>query len=302
MTTRLGKLKSGLQSDPLDTIKRAVQFVFGVVRAGIENLLLILYRILVLPLPGRTKAGLKHSLNPRVKLDYHRREIFLTADSTLSIQRARACEKEPETVKWIEERIQPDDVFYDVGANVGAYSLVASKFLNGRVIVYAFEPSFSTYDQLCRNIVLNHCEDSVHPFLLALNDSTGTVEFEYHSLDAGDAEHRLISDANAPSSPAKSVYRQRLFGFRLDDLISEFDFPQPNHMKVDVDGSELAILQGAVKTIRNDALKSILVEVRKENGQAEQVEDILRSAGFRLISTHDRGDGMIWNYIFKKEG
>jgi len=300
--TRLDKFKAGLRTNPVDMIKRAVLYSAGLVWAGFETFFVYLYRVLVFPLPSRSKAGLKHTLNPRVKLDYPRQDIFLHADSGLSVRRARACEKEPETVGWIEASVKAGDVMYDVGANIGAYSLVASKFLRGQVDVYAFEPGFSTYDQLCRNILLNRCQDSVHPFMLALNSATGMVDFDYHSLDAGDAEHRLVDRANAAPPSTGAVYRQRLLGFRLDDLVSEFGFPQPNHMKLDVDGSELAVLQGATKAIQSESFKSILVEVRKTGGQADQVRELLCSSGFELTSAHDRGDGIIWNYIFKKEG
>jgi FkbM family methyltransferase len=302
MKTRLAKFKTGMLSDPFDTVQRSVRVVFGAIGIRVEFLLLLLYRALVFPLPGRTKTGLKHYLKPKIRLDYQKHSIFITADSRLSLQRARACEKEPETVSWIEECVKPNDVFYDVGANVGAYSLIASKFLGGQVTVYAFEPGFSTYDQLCRNIVLNHCETGIHPFMVALNNATTVVEFDYHSLAAGDAEHVLLNDARAASQISKPVYRQKILAFSLDDLISNFGFPKPNHIKLDVDGSELAILQGAATTLRDDALKTILVEVRKEEGQADRVEGILQSAGFKLTSIHDRGNGIIWNYIFMKEG
>jgi FkbM family methyltransferase len=302
MKTRLAKFKTGMMRDPLDAIQRTVGVVFGAIGMRVESLLLLLYRALVFPLPSPTKAGLKHYLKPKVRLDYQKHSIFLTADSRLSLHRARACEKEPETVRWIEECVKPNDVFYDVGANVGAYSLIASKFLDGQVAVYAFEPGFSTYDQLCRNIVLNHCETGIRPFMVALNDATTVVEFEYHSLEAGDAEHALLNDGRVTSPMSKPVYRQRILAFSLDDLISKFGFPKPNHIKLDVDGSELAILEGAAAALRDDALKTILVEVRREDGQAEAVERTLCAAGFTLDSTHDRGDGIIWNYIFKKEG
>ncbi len=299
MTTKFDKLRIGLKNDPIDTVKRAFRYSIRLLAFAVETLLLYLYRVLVYPLPSRTKAGLKYALNPRVKLDYSRHPIFLAVDSPLGILRTRACEKEPETVKWIEEFIKPGEVFFDIGSNVGAYSLVASKFLAGEVKVYAFEPSFSTYNQLCHNIILNHCQDSIYPFMLALNDVTGMVGFDFHSLEAGDAEHILVSNGDVLQTKFQPVYRQALFGFRLDDLVSNFDFPQPIHIKLDVDGAELAVLHGASGIIQNTALRSILVEVRKDK-YAEEVESLLRSSGFELVSMHDRGNGIIWNYIFAR--
>ena len=300
MSSRLERLVSGLKANPLDTLVRVVRYGYGSVNSFFADLLYYFFRAQAVLAPTRTLAKLKQGLNPTVKLDYSRHSIFMHADSELSLFRSRACQKEPETIVWIENFMKPGEVFYDVGANVGAYSLVASKFLDGRVRVYAFEPSFSTYDQLCRNILLNRCQDSVYPFMLALNESTGLVEFDYHSLEAGDAEHLLIDPIQGPQSESQSVYRQSLPGFRLDDLIAEFNFPRPTHIKLDVDGSELAVLRGAAETLKSDTLRSVLVEVRKQLGQAEWVENLLGEAGFKLISEHDRGNGVIWNYIFNK--
>lgn len=299
MKARLEKFSTGMKRDPLDTLQRVIRFIIHLVRGFFESLLLYLYRVLVFPLPNRTKSGLKYALHPRVRLDYSRHTIFLNADSELSIRRARACEKEPETVAWIENSLQPGAVLYDVGANVGAYSLVASKFLGGKVAVYAIEPGFSTFDQLCRNVVLNNCQDSVHPLMLALNDSTGLVGFAYHSLEAGDAEHALTDHTKESSSAGAPVYNQQILGYRLDDLIKDFNLPSPTHIKLDVDGSELAVLRGASETLKSDITKSILVEVRKQNGYAEQVHELLLDAGFELVSEHDRGDGIIWNRIYR---
>jgi FkbM family methyltransferase len=295
------KFLTGLKKAPLDTLARSSRYVWMQVGILLERILFHFYRLLLFPLPLITKADLKHSITPVVRLDYSQSEIFLAVDSKLSIRRAGACKKEPETVAWIEEFIKPGDVFYDIGANVGAYSLVASKFLQDHVTVYALEPSFSTYNQLCQNILLNDCQRSIFPFMMALNEATGIVEFEYHSLDAGDAEHRLLSNLTDSQPTSKTVFRQKLLGYSLDDLISRFGFLQPTHIKLDVDGAEFAVLRGASRTIRHDALRSILVEVRRENNMAEQVEDYLRSMNFKLTAMHDRGNGVVWNYIFKKD-
>jgi FkbM family methyltransferase len=292
------KFMAGIKVDAKKTLLKAIFYSIRVAGDVFADGLYFAFIIPLLLLPSRTLARIKHTLSPTVRLDYAKDNIKLQADSLIDLNRARACEKEPETVRWIEECIQAGDVVYDVGANVGAYSLITSKFFRGMVKVYAFEPSFSTYNQLCRNIILNHCEDSVHPFLLALTASTGMVEFDYRSLEAGDAEHALSVQLTG-MIPA---YRQQLLAYSLDDLVVEFGFPHPTHIKLDVDGSELAILRGAAKILQSDSLKSILVEVRKDEGQADQVEYILRSAGFVLASIYDRGDGRIWNYIFRKKG
>ena len=295
----LRKFILGIRVDAKKTLIKAVFYSLRVAANAVADGLYFAIILPLLLLPSRTLARIKRALSPTVRLDYANAIIKLHADSLMNLIRARACEKEPETVQWIEEYVQAGDVVYDVGANVGAYSLIASKCLRGRVNVYAFEPSFSTYNQLCRNIILNHCEDSVHPFLLALTASTGMVEFEYRSLEAGDAEHVLSGQVTGATDGRVPAYRQQLLGYSLDDLVGELGFPRPGHIKLDVDGSELAVLRGAAETLRSGFVKSILVEVRRQDGYAEQVHSLLLDAGFELVSEYDRGDGVIWNQIYK---
>lgn len=88
-------------------------------------------------------------------MDYQRDPIYICLDSCIESEiRLSSCAKEPATVNWIENYFQPGDVFYDIGANNGAHSLIGFKFLKGNVKIYAFEPGFVTFPQLCRNVYL----------------------------------------------------------------------------------------------------------------------------------------------------
>ncbi len=287
---------AGIQIDPRRTMQKAIMYASADAGSLLERLLFRVFRPIVTHLPPRTLARLKELINPVIRLDYAKQDIFLHADSELTMRRARACAKEPETIQWIEDSVRPNEVFYDIGANVGAYSLVASKYLDGRVRVYSFEPSFSTYDELCQNVILNHCEDSVQPYMIALTDSMHLVEFDYRSLDAGAAEH--LTASRAPGGPRvfEPVYRQNSIGFGLDDLVANYGFPSPNHMKIDVDGAEYEILLGASRILRSENLRSMLIEV--DEGQLERVRQLLVGAGFEIDSMHERGNGVVWNVIF----
>jgi FkbM family methyltransferase len=282
------------------TSKRTIAALLYKIKSILENGLFHTACLLLRCLPTRTLANLKHSLSPVTQLDYHRHKILVHADSELGLYRARACRKEPETVCWIEETIRPGEVLYDIGANVGAYSLVASKFCGGKIVVHAFEPSFSTYYQLCRNIILNNCEESIIPHMIGLTKKTGPVVFNYSSLEAGSSLHALVENEKAPEL-FHPLYRQRILGFSLDDLVVNFDFPVPHHIKLDVDGPELDILYGATHTLERNIVKSILVEVGTENRQADAVTEFLNGKNFYLFSRTDRGDGITWNFIFKHQ-
>lgn len=103
------------------------------------------------------------------KIDYERYDIWLNINSQTEYKvRLNSCKKEPDTVEWIENFLQVGDVFYDIGANVGVYSFVASKYFQQEVKIYAFEPAFMNFNQLCKNIYINKCQANIILLQIAL--------------------------------------------------------------------------------------------------------------------------------------
>ena len=228
------------------------------------------------------------------RLDYSKADIWLSIDSDIELKtRLRSCYKEPETVQWIEEFLRPGDVFYDIGANVGAYSLVADAVTGGQCRVFAFEPSFANFAQLTRNIFLNKCQGRVIPLQIALSDTTGLVPFHYSSLLPGSAFH-TVQEANGSTAPTTE---HLAISYQLKDLVRELQMPMPNHIKLDVDGVELGVLRGADTVLGNKALRSVLVEI---DGVDEPVVSYLKQHGFEVRSRHAHGNepGAPANYIF----
>lgn len=244
-------------------------------------------------LPTSVKARVKQSFRPTARLDYARHRILLHADSADALYRTAAVRKEPETVEWIENYVKPGDVLYDVGANVGAYSLIAAKHCEGNVTVLAFEPSFATYNDLCRNVVLNGCERSVVPFLMCLTAAPGIVRFGYSSLEPGSALH--VTGSGTTGEPQGAVYAQQIPGLSIDTLVSQFGCPVPTHIKIDVDGTELDILQGAEQTLGDPRLRTLQVEVSPQDRSAADVRALLENRGFHLVSRTKRGGGVRWS-------
>lgn len=210
-------------------------------------------------------------------LDYVPAQILLHVSSDMErVHRLNACAKEPWTVRWLESFVERDDVLYDVGANIGAFSLIAAT-LGAKVM--AFEPGFANYARLCKNIVLNGCEGRVVPVPFPLDAQTGLAGFKYRSLEPGQSRHRLSPDPwSAWGTGRQSRYQQPMCAMRLDDAIATFALPLPNHMKIDVDGSELRVLEGALGVLRSPTLKSLLVEIDGENW--DQAMARLEGVGF----------------------
>src|SRR5688572_16912126 len=105
--------------------------------------------------------------------------------------RARACDREPWTVAWLDSHVQPGDVVFDIGANVGPFSLIAAVRVGANGRVYAFEPAYASFARLCDNIVLNEFDDRIVPIPMPLAAATGLVSFTYRSVHAGQSRHEV---------------------------------------------------------------------------------------------------------------
>lgn len=188
--------------------------------------------------------------------------ILIHTETRSANMRIQAASKEPWTYQWIRCAVQPGDTFYDVGANVGVYSLMA--LARGAAIV-AFEPHHESFRDLCRNLVLNQITDNATVLPLALSDRRNTM---VNSGLAGPAGQTM-------SLTQGQVGIQSILSARLDDAIAELGLPVPNHMKIDVDGYELEVLLGAETALASPSLRSVLIEVDvRTDGQADRTKQV----------------------------
>jgi len=201
--------------------------------------------------------------------------------------------KEPETLEWIEQYIGPNDVFYDVGADIGLYSLFAAKWLGGQCKVYALEPEAMNYAQLSRNIFLNGLSGIVVPCCVAVTDGLCFDHFYLnphnfetmvrgHSLVSGSALHSFGTPEDYRGEPFRSFHTQGVVGVSLDYLWQGWGLPFPNHVKIDVDGLEEKIVAGAELTLKDPRLKSILIEISGD-AKGRSIIRTLLGAGFREV-------------------
>lgn len=234
------------------------------------------------------------------KLDYAAADIYLRVRTRQEQFRLRACAKEPLTVDWIHQHVASGDVLYDIGANVGTYSLLALKKPDGARHVVAFEPAYANVAALCENLALNGVADRVTPLPIALSDSTAMNVLNLRDPSAGAARHTL-GDDDQPDEPTR--YRQPVMTFRLDDAVEWFRLPPPAHIKLDVDGGELAVLAGAARTLSSAALRSMLVEVSVP--LSDPVTAMLASHGLRLDAKlavrNKSGEVAVWYGLFVRD-
>ena len=252
-------------------------------------------------LPEPVILFIKNNTKIVKKLDYDHGQIMLEITSKNEYQtRAHSCKKEPETVKWIETHFKQNEVFFDIGANVGAYSLVACHHLDRKLKVYAFEPGFMTYFKLCKNINLNNMQNEIIPLQVALSDKTKIEVFNYADLREGSSCHALGKPVDQMGNMFTPKLTQYLMSYRLDDLIDEFNIPTPHHIKVDVDGVEYEILKGSEKILSSPELKTILIELQDGTEGGRKIKSYIREKGFIVSSKHRHAQTITYNYIFKR--
>jgi FkbM family methyltransferase len=157
---------------------------------------------------------------------------------------------EPEIAAVLQEALTAGDIFYDIGANAGYFSLLALSLNVSKV--FAFEPNPGTAALYRHNMVLNrHDSTQWTLFECALSDSEGTslyVEGPLNNCGGG----RLCS--------AESTASHIVATTTLDQVIAKGNLPLPTIMKLDVEGWEYQVLTGAQRALRNHLPKVIVFE------------------------------------------
>lgn len=188
--------------------------------------------------------------------------------------------KEPETLEWIDS-FSKEDLLWDVGANIGIYSIYAA--LRG-INVVAFEPHFGNYFQLCANIYMNGLQDRIKAYCFALSDKMTSGTINLSSVEIGTAMNSFNSDLDYLGKTYHPIFRQGMMGCSIDEAVDLLGMDVPAHIKIDVDGIELEIVRGARKTLTHPKLKSVSVElVEMLNDQVNGVDGIMRESGLDFI-------------------
>jgi len=193
--------------------------------------------------------------------------------------------KEPETLDWIDG-FTAGDVLYDIGANVGVFSVYAA--LHRQCDVYAFEPEAKNHACLWANAHLNGLDERVKTLNLALHDRRAVEYPRMQGQESGAALHALGEPVDWRRQPLTPSGSQVVLAYALDDLVEQFGLPLPNHVKLDVDGNEARILAGGRRTLGNPALKSLMIEIN-ENDRV--LIAAIQGCGLQLARRTQAGQG-----------
>ena len=214
--------------------------------------------------------------------------------------------KEPFTLNWIDKFKSKEIIFFDIGSNIGLYSIYAA-IKHKNIKVYSFEPSFLNLYSLSKNIFINQLSKKI--FIIsnpAFEKKYGISNF----YDTSDFEGAALSNFDScQDQDGKKLIKiensYNVLGFNLDYLIDNKIIKFPNYVKIDVDGNEHLILEGFKKNIKNKKLKEIMIEVNpKHKKQFNSVFRILKKYGFKLnkdfLLDPENKENISKNYLFKR--
>ncbi|MEK6406913.1 MAG: FkbM family methyltransferase [Acidobacteriota bacterium] len=213
-----------------------------------------------------TREGVRLRLtNP---LEYHQRMLLYDNEGY-----------EPEVTSAISSVLKEGHTFFDVGANLGYYTLLASKKLGSSGLVHAFEPSPKQFEHLKLNARIN---GAANVFLnnIALAESSGDREM-FLSLGWNQGTHSL----GALDGPAETC---RVQCVTIDEYVGMNGVQRIDAMKVDVEGAELLVFRGAEQTLRSLAVPVIFFEACEHHARAighstAEVKSFLTQLGYDIF-------------------
>jgi FkbM family methyltransferase len=278
--------------------KRVKHQIFSLYKNILEQAFLAVFIGINLLPKGRviTSSGLEKIWNKTYKQSVGSQTLLFHTPNWLTEYRARTLlTKEPETIAWLN-RILENSVFFDIGANIGVYSVYAASIRKAQVI--AFEPSFLNLELLYRNIQSNHLENKITVIPMSLSNSNQIENLYMETRDNiwGGAHNSSGLNTTQDGKPMEEFTVSSQVAISLDSLSELVGLPVPAYIKIDVDGLESIILAGAQKSLAK--VKEILIEVDKRNvSQISEVKSILSALGFiqeRYVDTIELEENQIW--------
>ena len=197
--------------------------------------------------------------NETGSVNYHGQEVkFYTPTKKTAGRVKKIFRKEPITITWMDNMKQGDTVI-DIGANVGMYSLMSA--VSRKVNVYAFEPEASNYNLLCQNIRLNNVQDKVTAYCAGTLDYDGFSVLNIaqdRDVGPGGSCHTVDEEKNFDLSKMNVAFKQGINIVKLDTFCKMMKIV-PDHIKMDVDGLEHRVIDGAEDSIQKS--KTVIIEL-----------------------------------------
>lgn len=154
-----------------------------------------------------------------------------------------------ESMAFVLHILRRDDLFLDVGANMGTYSILAASV---EARCFAFEPVPATYQHLLENIKLNNFQDSIETHNIALSDTKGHLKMT-----------KVFGAENYVVPKIGKINREETVEVEADTLDNIASNLAPLVIKIDVEGYEEQVTNGATRVLHNDSLIAVILETNE---------------------------------------
>lgn len=204
----------------------------------------------------------------------------------LEYRRLRNLDWERPVVHRVIAETRPDDVVFDVGANVGTYSaFLAQRVAAGQGHVVAFEPEPGNATRLTETLERNAPASAWSVERVALGDESGEVSLALASDHEGEGRHALARDTDGATLTVSAA--------RADEFIAAGDLPTPDVLKIDVEGAEGAVIEGFGERLGD--VRQVYCEVHPERladygSSTQALHGTLEAYGFDLERLQTRRD------------
>jgi FkbM family methyltransferase len=253
--------------------------------AAKEEFARVLSRVRALPGPGRARVQSRfaHALvSDTFPVSTPRGPIsFVLLGQGTAIRAMSLLTKQPATLEWIES-FRPGGVFWDVGANVGVFSLYAA--LRGDTAVVAFEPAAVNYFLLAANCEANRADDRVQCLLAGLGKEKAVGRLAVSQFAPADS----FSFRQKPDG--EPLARQAALLLPMDALVEEFGLAPPTYVKIDVPGLTEDIIAGGARTLRRPDVRELHIEMRERSSTGGRIVTALEGMGFSVAARSSHGD------------
>ena len=183
---------------------------------------------------------------------------------------------EPVETRWLREFLQPGMTFFDVGANLGVFTLLAAKCVGTTGSVHSFEPSPVMIEELRANIALNALAN-VNINGMAVAAEAGWAQFPRYARG-----NEVYGTLGPRVWPGKRIVRyDRVQVTTLDEYVSAHNIAHVDLIKMDIEGAELLALKGARNLLLSNMPPALLFELAEVNmkGMGYGCPDVLRFLG-----------------------
>ncbi len=277
----------------------------------ISKILYLLLKVVNFFLKNITKVNLLAQTKDLIEKDLYKEKKILNKKINFFIPNEiiqwrvdTLFEKEPETIEWINNFKTVNPTFWDIGANIGLYSLY-SAVVHQEINVVSFEPSTSNLRVLSRNIAINGFQNKIKISQMALTEEANKFQMlDESEFIEGWSMSTFGKGTDYKGEKIKSKNSYQIFGTNINYLLKNNILPVPNYIKIDVDGIEHIILRGAGDFLKDLKIKSILVEVNeKYTEQYENILKIMNESNFKFKNKYSNNNYDFpnnFNYIFER--